>query len=573
VPSLIITTPDGQSRRHEIQGLSVHIGRSGRNSLVIEDPTVSRIHAEIVRHPEGFCLVDLGGRSGTFVNGARVIVPILLRRGDQVRIGRTSILFDAESATRVEITRTPLSPDAATRVLKPEQVRLPGAPTPTPAMAVATNGAAGSPAAVRSAPPLAPGAMLPDRTAAALLQVVLEADREMMFHRPQGEIFDAILDLAGRAVRCERAALMLLEGDALVQASVRVPRDEAGTPIAISRTIVDRVLQAQEALLVCDAQMEEPFKGHDSIIGAHVRSAMCAPLRDAAKVIGLLYVDSRRAAGLFTEEDLRILAHLASIAAAKIENARLFGDALRARGLDDELRHAAAIQEGLLPADYPAIPGYEVNGRSLSCRGVGGDSFDFLELPDGRHVLHLGDVAGKGLPAALLMCCFHSTLRALAASGLDEAGVMSRLNSLLQPRFPPNRFVTCFYATLDPAAHRLVYVNAGQDPPYLIPRRGEPRPLPHAGLPLGLFEDSDYRADSVELAPGDLLLCYSDGATEGLNPAGEMFGAGRLVATAALARDGSAPQIVAALVGAIERHHAGAAHEDDITLVVLKRAA
>ncbi len=544
---LVITTPDGQTHRHEIRGLSVHLGRSGSNDLVIEDPSVSRFHAEIVRRAEGFCLIDLGGRSGTFVNGAPVKGPVPLRRGDQVRVGRTSILFDGERVTPVEITQTPPFSEAAMRILKPEQVLLSGVPTPTPT--------------------------LPDRTASTILQVVLEADREMMFHRPQGEIFDALLNLAGRAVRCERAALMLFEGDRLLQASVRVPLSEVGTPIAISRAIVERVLKTREALLIFDAQMEEPFRRHDSVIDARLRSVMCAPLRDEEKVIGLLYVDSRRAAGVFTEEDLRVLAHLASVAAAKIDNARLFEDAVRARNLDDELRHAAAIQEGLLPADFPAIPGYEVHGRSLPCRSVGGDSFDFLKLPDGRQVIHLGDAAGKGLPAALLMCCFHSTLRALATSGLDEASAMRQLNQLLQPRFPPNRFVTCFYAVLDPVTHRLVYVNAGHNTPYVIRRQGVPLPLPHTGMPLGLFEESEYEAGVVELAPGDLLVCYSDGATEGLSPQGEMFGENRLVTIAALARDDPAAEIVAALSGAIERHHAGAAREDDITLVVLKRSA
>jgi sigma-B regulation protein RsbU (phosphoserine phosphatase) len=402
--------------------------------------------------------------------------------------------------------------------------------------------------------------------------LVLEADRELTAHRPLEEIFDAVIDLARRAVGCDRAALMLLDGDRLVQRAVLAPAAEAARPIAISSTIVDRVLFLREALLIRDAQEEAPYRGRRSLVDAQVRSVMCAPLRDENRVIGLLYVDSRRDAGLYTEDDLRVLAHLASVAAVRIENTRLFWEAVRIRTLEEDLRQAADIQDGLLPADFPAIAGYEVQGRSVPCRSVGGDCFDFLALPDGRQVIQLGDVAGKGLPAALLMCCFHATLRAVASAHRDPAGTIRELNRLLHPRFPPNRFVTCFYGVLDPTTHRLTYINAGQDTPFVIPARGEPRALPGSGLPLGLVEDAEYQSGDVDLGPGDILLCYSDGATEGVNPHGEMFGTGRLVTTAAMARERPAREIVAALTRAIEAHHAGGAHEDDITLLVVKRS-
>jgi sigma-B regulation protein RsbU (phosphoserine phosphatase) len=331
------------------------------------------------------------------------------------------------------------------------------------------------------------------------------------------------------------------------------------------------VVGKRESVLTSDAQRDDRFRGQDSVVVEQVRSALCVPLRNDEKVVGLLYVDSRREIGLFSEEDLRVLAHLASVAAVKIENHRLLEQARRDFLLNMELDQAATLQENLLPARGPEIPGYRISARSIPCRGVGGDCFDFVGMPEGRHAIGLGDVAGRGLPAALLMCYFHAGLHVLAGLGLSEEQTFTRLNRLLCPRFPPNRFVTSFYGVLDPRENRLTYVNAGQDPPFLIRGGSGALQLPILGMPLGLFEESRYESGAVDFAPGDVLLCYSDGATEGESPSGEMFGAERLLSAARGAREGSPEEIISAITDEIEKHHAGRAHEDDITLLVLKR--
>jgi len=568
--SLVVTTPDGQSQRLRLTGASVHIGRSGRNDLVLDDPTVSRVHAEVVRRPDGYCLVDLGAHSGTLLNGAPLTGHTPLHPGDLIRMGRTTILFDGDTTPPVDITPTPLPTGPETIMLGPEEIDLPETNTPLadgtpfPPTPIPATRAVGRRFTAGCAPKCA---------TCDIMKVVLEADRQMMFHRPIERIFESILDLAARTIGFERAALMLLENERLVAKVVRTPPSDMTTPIALSSHIVDRVLHQRESILTSDAQIDRRFADSDSLVDHHVRSVMCVPLRDDHRVLGLLYLDSREAAGLFTEQDLRVLAHLASVAAVKIENARLFAEAVVARTLESEMLQARAIVEHLLPADPPAIPGYEVFARSLPCRHVGGDSYDYIALPEGRHILTLGDVAGKGLAAALLMCCFHSALRAVAASGLSENETMGRLNRLLFARFPPNRFTTCFFAVLDPTLHQLTYVNAGQETPYIVRRAGAPEPLPSAGLPLGLFDGSEYTTGRVSMEPGDVLICYSDGVTEGMNPTEEMFGHERMLAVAAGAAGAPAAAIAAAITAALEQHHAGRPHEDDITLLVARRLA
>jgi phosphoserine phosphatase RsbU/P len=557
--SLVVTTPDGQMHRHHLTDSCLHIGRSVRNELVIEDPAVSRIHAEVVRRPEGYCLIDRGARGGILLNDHPIAGPAPLQAGDRIRIGRTTLVVDEDSAPAVDITPTPIPPGATMRT--PEDLGLAGASTPA------------TPPGIRAGVPSArPGGGPAPDTAGLILEVVLEADRQMLFHRPLEAIFGSILDLAERTIGYERAALMLLENGSLVAKTVRTPPAERGLPIALSGAIVERVLARSESILTSDVLTDRRFRASRSLMEGRIRSVMCVPLRTDDRVIGLLYLDSRKAAGLFTDRDLNVLAHLASVAAVKIENARLFDESLRARTLETEMLQAAAIVDHLLPAAPPAIPGYQVFGRSVACRHVGGDSYDYIALSGGRHLLTLGDVAGKGLPAALLMCCFHSTLRALAAGDLDESRTMRSLNRLLYARFPPNRFTTCFLAVLDPARHCLTYVNAGQETPYLLRRSTGPQPLASGCMPLGMFDDSEYTARRILMEPGDALLCYSDGVTEGLNPAGEMFGRERMLAAAARAAGGPAAEIAGAIASAIEQHHSGRAHDDDITLLVVTRS-
>ncbi|PYT17334.1 MAG: hypothetical protein DMF51_02790 [Acidobacteria bacterium] len=156
----------------------------------------------------------------------------------------------------------------------------------------------------------------------------------------------------------ERGLLMLTEGDRLVPQVIRVPPDEAGSTISISRTIADRVLRSKESILTSDALLDDRFRMGHSVEAQQLRSVMCVPLWDNREVIGLIYVDNRHRAGLFTEENLRLLANLANVAAVKIENARLFEHVVAAERMEQELQRAAEIQDHLLPAQGPPIPGW-----------------------------------------------------------------------------------------------------------------------------------------------------------------------------------------------------------------------
>jgi serine phosphatase RsbU (regulator of sigma subunit) len=555
--SVLVTTPQGRSSRHEIGSGALRIGRSRTNDIILEDQHVSRQHAEIARHPEGCYLVDVGAKSGVRLNGAVLEEPALLHPGDTIEIGHATLIFESDASATVVFADLPAAADAGMVVLPP---RTPGAESADSLRATATLG----PAAVDRVPLPGEGGDV-----SSPLGLFARADRELQAPRPLSEIFEKIMDLAGMAVPFERGALMLREADHWVQSCVR--SEGAGRePIPISRTLADRVLNQRQSILTTDALADDRFKEGMSVMAQGIRSAMCVPLWNDREVIGMIYVDSRRHADLFTAENLQVLAHLASIAAVKIENCRLFEKMVLAQAMERDVRRAAEIQRHLLPAGDPILPGYELHGRSLPCHAVGGDYFEYLSLAGGRLGIAVGDVSGKGFPAALLMCSFQASLVALAESGLGPLEVVEQLNEVLSRRFPESRFVTLFYGVLDPERHELTYVNAGHCPPWLL-GGGEPRRLGHTGRPVGLFEGGSYTAATTALLPGDTLVCFTDGISSARSPGGEPYGEERILGIVGKERERPTTEMADAMLAEVEGFIAGKPREDDFTVLILRR--
>lgn len=569
---LTIVTPEGAKSRYELERMNLKIGRSSTSDLVLQDLNVSRLHAELVKRSEGYFILDAGGKNGTFVNDRRIETPTLLQPGDRVRLGATTLVFNGTPRSAVEFSDAPLPQGPGTIHLSADDLKTPNLgdvsvilrSSPPPV----ALGAPGSPIVRPGMTPVPGGAL-----SSAALGIFLEADKELVFHRPINELLDTIMTLANRAVHFERGLLMLLEGGELRPHVVRVPANEEGRPISVSRTIADRVLKNKESILTSDALLDDRFKAGQSVEIQQIRSLMCVPLYNNREVIGLIYLDSRQKSGLFTRDDLHVLTHLANVAAIKIENARLFEQAVAAERMEQEIQKAAEIQNHLLPTEGPPIPGYDVFGVSLMCRAVGGDYYDYVELEEGRFGVGLGDVAGKGLPAALLMASLQATLRALSELGLPPDDLLTRLNRLLCRTVPENRFVTFFYAVLEPATGTLTYVNAGQNPPYVVRGGQEREQLPQTGPPLALFDTTRYSARTVRLGKGDVLVCYSDGVTEARGHGVEEFGEDRLTQVVGKERDKTPTGIVKAVTEAMIGFCSGQAYQDDVTLVVLKRLA
>jgi serine phosphatase RsbU (regulator of sigma subunit)/anti-sigma regulatory factor (Ser/Thr protein kinase) len=302
---------------------------------------------------------------------------------------------------------------------------------------------------------------------------------------------------------------------------------------------------------------------------------LVVPLVSQGELIGLLRLGPRRSEQEYSHDDRKLLDDLAAHAAPAVRVAQLVRQQqaeIRDRErIEQELKVAQLIQQQFLPRELPDLPGWHVAAYYRPARAVGGDFYDFIDLPDGKVAIVVGDVTDKGVPAALVMATTHSVLRGEALRLVAPGAVLQRANELLLDEMPPNMFVTCLYAVLDPVAGTLRFANAGHNLPNLRSPDGVVE-LRAAGMPLGLLPGMDYEEHEAVLGPGDSLLLHSDGLAEAHSPDGEMFGFPRLAKLCG-ERDGGEALIDLLLAELAAFTGQGWEQEDDITLVTLERRA
>jgi serine phosphatase RsbU (regulator of sigma subunit) len=327
-----------------------------------------------------------------------------------------------------------------------------------------------------------------------------------------------------------------------------------------------------KAVLTCDAQHDPRYMGSTMMVQG-IRSVLAVPLGVGEKVIGIIYADSPIAENRFTEDHLKVLTTLASVAAIRVENAGLIEEQMGRERLEQELQLASEIQQRFQPTASPHVPGYEMLGISFPCYEIGGDYYDFIRRDDGRMVIALGDVSGKGTAAALLMSSLHAAIHAQTMSNNSIVDTICAVNRYLANNIPSNRFVTLFYAELHPDSGELAFLNAGHNPPLIVHVAGTIENLGASGLPLGIKHDAEYREGRTRLGEGDVMVVYSDGVTEAANPLGEEFGAHRLHDVVSRHADLSPAGIRDRIESAVSKFAEGAKAADDITLVIVKRLA
>lgn len=390
------------------------------------------------------------------------------------------------------------------------------------------------------------------------------------------EVLDLVIDEVIATTRAERGFLMLC--DERGQVSFRTARGLDQTTIdepsfQVSRSVVERVAQTGQPVLTSDAQQDVRLNLRRSVLALGLRSILCVPLLLKNTVTGVVYVDNRMQAGIFSPADLDLLTAIASTAAIAIENARLYGVAVEKGRLERELQVARELQSSLLPRSAPQAAGWDFAARWQPAREVAGDYYDFIpgERPD-RLGLVIADVTDKGMAAALFMALTRSTVRACLARGATPAAGIAVANQLIAGDAPNGMFVTLCYAHLSLDSGEAVFVNAGHNPPLLYSAAsGSWQPLGRTGMALGVDPEAVYTQRALTLGPGDFMLLYTDGVTDALNAQGEEFGAQRLREVAAAHRAAPAASLLAGLEQALADFTGAAAPFDDLTLLVARR--
>jgi|CXWL01.1.fsa_nt_gi serine phosphatase RsbU (regulator of sigma subunit) len=529
------------------------IGRAAECGLTIPDRFLSRRHARLYREG-GLALVeDLGSRNGTLVNGERIAGPTPVVGGDVIRISGSQIALVDEERAAAASESALYRP--ATQLLADRSL-------------VSST--------VQDAAEL--------RHLAEQLELLNEVHRALARPIAITALLELILDRAFDHLRPEQAAILLKgrDGELTVAAARAVPGREGG--ITTSRSLAQEVVGRGNAALILDAQTDQRFASAASILSSGVRSLIAAPLLDEQGTLGMIALQSKLSIRQFTEADLELLVSLAAIAGLRLRNLALADEAAERRRLEQELALARRIQVALLPERLPEPAGWELHSASLPSRGVSGDSYKALlrARPGadaaGELVLMLADVSGKGMSASLLSASLEALSAAPIEDGLGAAEICTKLSRLLWARTPPEKYATCFFAVLDLASGRLTWANAGHNPGLLVRASGEVAELASSGPPLGLLAVAAFRESTLELAPGDSLVLYTDGISEAANAAGDEYGVGRLASLAgrlATATAGGPPLagLWNTLAAELDAFVGGEPYADDRTFLAVRRAA
>jgi sigma-B regulation protein RsbU (phosphoserine phosphatase) len=427
----------------------------------------------------------------------------------------------------------------------------------------------------------------------ANLQFLSELAQVVAAHTELQSILDWIVQRTARLMSADAGSIKLLgPGDGAPLAQTRAStRKAAGLesgswPRMVTMSVMGHLMLHPGPLSSPDL-FDDPRFGSLKGMPGPFRAVLAVPLRVGDAITGLLAVTRNQPGVAWTGEQVAMLAIVASSSASVVEQARLRIEAqekqrlelenrqleAERRRIERELETARDIQMSLVPDGPLCVGAWEVLGRVVPARQVGGDAFDYFALDGGRLAIAIADVAGKGVPAAILMGSVQAKIRAFCNGVTPLDAAIASVNRSVAARVPAGKFVTLFYAELDTGAGVLRFCNAGHNPPLLRRRDGTLEPLHTGGLPLGLFADAGYAAGETGFGPGDALLLYSDGITEAFDAHDEEFGDDRLAAWWGATGGGRAAIAVEALIAEVAAFRGPAAQSDDITAVVVTGAS
>jgi phosphoserine phosphatase RsbU/P len=570
--TFIVRPKDYEPSTIKMDKTRLTIGRSSRNDICLSDPFASRLHAELRRENEQMLLVDNGSANGTYLNGQKMTGALRIRVGDVVRIGETEIEYSMGEQAAMSGATVYLSDLSGNLPADTITTRIPARSTSELISSIQSGSIAGeilSGTGVKTM--LAPQS--PDRD---LLSIVSQVGIALLPRTTLEDTLKLTIALVFQAIPAERGYLFLKEKDELI---CKIARDahsnidpESQPQIQISRSISNKVLTEGVPILTSDAMHDPRFQAQQSVVLSNIRSVMAVPLASGEETFGMIYVDNPFH-NRFKEEDLKVLTTIASVASIKIEHERLLDERLEKRRMEEELKVASEIQMRLQPVAPPDLKGWNMAAVSFPCREIGGDYYDYIPRRDGKLVLAVGDVSGKGTGAALLMSSVHAAVRAQSQTKSSISEVMAQTNSYIYENSPSSKYLTLFYSVLDPLTGELAYSNGGHNTPLLMRPSGEMVKLDVGGLPVGLMPDICYDEDRVQFREGDVLVIYSDGITESVNLEDEEFGETRLIEVVKNNLHRSASGIRDRIEEAVSRFVGKAAAVDDMTVMIIKRSA
>jgi phosphoserine phosphatase RsbU/P len=553
---LIVASGHEEGMVFPLQAAIVSIGRSATNAIQIVDKRISRHHAEVIFSEGHYIYRDLNSKNGSLVNNQPIKKAVVLQHGDEIRLGDTRVMFELDpsedrmadrDASGVRLVEDDTGAFARERITVKD----------------ALGGVRGG-AAVAEKPIT--------REGQAQLQILYDVAEAVRSIFDLNQLFHTLMDIIFKVMEPDRGTILTLDRQtgALVPRLTRRRHTDSGE-LKISLTIVERAIQDQAGLLIADALHDQRFAKSESIVMQDIRAAMCAPMIFRDEVLGVIYIDTTSRANAYTKSDLALLTGITNQAALAFSNTELIQQVFLQKRLEREMEIARDIQMNLLPHVYPDVPGFEFSAMSLPAKRVGGDYYDFMDLGGGRLGVCVADVSGKGVPAAIVLSTMRTALKLLLQQNPgDLAGVIAQLNRIICQDTTEEMFVTIVLGVIDSMNSRFEYCNAGHCSPLLY-IDGNLMELESQSPVVGIVEQTEYQTESVPLPSGSLMLLTTDGVTDIMNPAGDLFT--RKALSDFMRANAGLPvrEFRDALYHRLLAHKNDAEQFDDMTMVVIRR--
>ncbi len=558
----LVMLQGGEAIPYDLGADDTVIGRHPECGIHLDSNMVSRRHAHVLKRDGQYIVEDLGSGNGTFVNGKRIEGPTALKHDDRVKLGPILLRFESE---RSEVKQAHESTSSFTL----------GATAPFK-LDVASGESDSAKIVGESQSSAGYGALQVQPE--AKLKGILEISRAMAGTVEMDQLLPKILDtLFNIFPQADRGSILFKDFDSgrMVPAAQKHRRPSEDSTVKLSKTILNKVLNEKAGILSADATSDSRFEAAASISDLTIHSMMCVPMLNLqGEAMGVINVDTQNPLNVFTKDDLDLLIAVAGQAAISYENARLLVSHLEKVKQDNEMQIARGVQRALLPEKFPVIDGYEFYASYESAQAVGGDYYDCIQLDDHKICLSFGDVAGKGVPGALIMSRMSSVVQNTMGFVHDVDKAIVAINNHMCDNAVEGRFVTYVLVVLDTSIHELSLVNAGHMSPMIRRIDGTVDVFPEEtiGIPVGVVENYPFEVVRRTIAPGETVVIVTDGVDEAMNPAGQLYTKERVIQFVKNASP-KAEALGKALLADVRKHAKGRPQNDDLTIMAFGRNA
>ncbi|MFO0974778.1 MAG: SpoIIE family protein phosphatase [Planctomycetaceae bacterium] len=544
----IVLLKDGQSFPYELKKFPARMGRHPDCDVQVDSNMVSRFHAQIVQIENRIMLEDLNSGNGSFLNGKQLEKnqPYPLRNNDRIKLGPIKFRFEDDEENGSSLNAIPgvdVSDGSTSTIMGSASARGFGVFEVRPEEKLK-------------------GILKINQSLAGLVELSNIAPR----------ILDTLFEIFPQA---DRGTMLMKEGTAkrFIPCAQKRRQEGDDETVRLSRTILERVLTDRTGILSADAANDSRFSASESISSLTIHSMMCVPLLNMeGEPFGIINLDTQNPMKRFTEEDLELLLAVASQAAHSYENVRLLQSHLDKQKQDKEMRIASQVQRALLPEALPSVTGYRFYASYDAAQAVGGDYFDCFMIGEDKVCISFGDVAGKGVPGALIMSRMSSVVQNTMSFTDDVALAIQRINSHMCHNMVEGRFVTYILGVIDLKTNRITLANAGHMSPLIRKPDGSVEEFDDStiGIPVGIMDGYPYEVVERDIAAGEMFVLITDGVDEAMDPDGGLYTKERV---RDFVRDGSPDpeELGRALLSDVRRHANGRAQNDDITIMTFGR--